>query len=68
MVSTRCASSELELGALWGVVARERQGALSCQVAESLVGRPSTANIPWHALSGEKAPDSAREKKQLDRR
>ena len=29
MVFTRCASSELQFGALWGVVARERKGALS---------------------------------------
>ena len=51
MVFTRCASSELKLGALRVVVARERQEALF--VAESLVGLSS-------ALSGEYAPNSVR--------
>ena len=37
MVFTRCASSELDRGALRETVARERQGT----VAESLVGRNS---------------------------
>ena len=39
LVSMRCASSELQFGALRGVVAREKQGVT---VAESLVFRVST--------------------------
>ena len=51
MVFTRCASSELQFGALREVLARERQGALSPKAwwgAEALY-RP-----------GEDAPDSAK--------
>ena len=53
MVLTRCASSELQFGALREVASRERQ-----HIAESLVGSSRCALL--HVLLGDQAPDSAR--------
>ena len=54
---TRCASSEGQCVALREEVTRERQVALS---RKAWWGAAARANAPWHALSGEYAPDSSR--------
>ena len=57
MVSTRCASSEFQFGALREEVAREKQVELP---GKTWQGTAARASVPWHALSGEKTSDPAR--------